>query len=322
MANISHYAASNDVDCSYTIAIAKTVTFVGGLILAKGDQFWLPKSVRPDLFWQQKWSGGTSFSAKIGPAGPILGGTDFGVTVPTTSVDTQQSTTFVTTSNPPGDQQTLTTQSAVSINTEQDSSLHPQHLANLLLLAASQLSTTPINSSLVQHQHPTVMADPPTTTPPQDDRLSEASGISPPNVPAVIPPSMPPNTVIPPTTSTHITPDPVSSLPGSSLLAPWTQPPVPAHLRECILAGEFIDFNNLLTGAMFSTHDSPSRQPTAHSLTLQMSPQGGGFEIAPAHNTTRKINSFSLWMEAWNVYACTLFQPTHHVHWSCLAINA
>ena len=223
--------------------------------------------------------------------------------VPTTSVDTQQSTTFVTTSNPPGDQQTHTTQSAVS---EQDSSLHPQHLANLLLLAASQLSTTPINSSLVQHQHPTVMADPPTTTPPQDDRLSEASAISPPNVPAVIPPSMPPNIIIPPTTSTHITLDPVSSLPGSSLLAPWTQHPVPARLRERILAGKFIDFNNLLTGAMFSMHDSPSRQPTAHSLTLQMSPQGGGFKIAPAHNTTRKINSFSLWMEAWNVYASTL----------------
>ena len=39
-----------------------------------------------DKFWQggpvlaAKWSGGTSFSAKIGPAGPILGGTDFGVT--------------------------------------------------------------------------------------------------------------------------------------------------------------------------------------------------------------------------------------------------
>ena len=159
--------------------------------------------------------------------------------VPTTSVDTQQSTTFVTTSNPPGDQQTHTTQSAVSINTDQGSSLHPQHLANLLLLVASQLSTTPINSSLVQHQHPTVMADPPTTTPLQDDRLSEASVISPLNVPAVIPPSMPPNTVIPPTTSTHITPDPVSSLPRSSLLAPWTQPPVPARLRECILAGEY-----------------------------------------------------------------------------------
>ena len=228
--------------------------------------------------------------------------------MPTMSVDTQQSTTSVTTSNPPGDQQTCTTQSAISINTDQDSALHP----NILLLAASQLSTTPINSSLVQHQHPTVIADSPTTTPPQDDRLSEASAIPssmPPNtvMPAVIPPSMLPNTVIPPTTSTLITPDPVSSLPtGSSLLAPWTQPPVPACLCERILAGEFIDFNNLLTGAMFSTHDGPSCQSTAHSLTLQMSPQGGRFEIAPAHNTTHKINSFSLWMEAWNVYASTL----------------
>ena len=124
---------------------------------------------------------------------------------------------------------------------------------------------------------------------------------------------MPSNTVIPPTTSTHITPDPVSSLPGSSLLAPWTQPSVSACLRKHILGGEFIDFNNLLTGPMFSTHDSPSYQSTTHSLTLQMSPQGGGFEIAPAHNATRKINSFSIWMEAWNVYASTLLSanPSH-----------
>ena len=37
--------------------------------------------------WQQKWSGGTGFGrfpAKISPAGPILGGTDFGVTVQAT----------------------------------------------------------------------------------------------------------------------------------------------------------------------------------------------------------------------------------------------
>ena len=58
----------------------------GGLILASGDHFWQPKSVRPDQFWQQKWSGGgpvlADFSAKISPAGPILGGTDFGVTDP------------------------------------------------------------------------------------------------------------------------------------------------------------------------------------------------------------------------------------------------
>ena len=45
---------------------------MGGPILARGDQF-----------WQQKLVWGTSFgkfSAKIGPARPILGGTDFGVT--------------------------------------------------------------------------------------------------------------------------------------------------------------------------------------------------------------------------------------------------
>ena len=69
----------------------------GGPVLA----IFLPKLVLGDHFWQggtdfgsqnwsggtdfssQNWSGGTSFGnffAKIGPGGPILGGTDFGVT--------------------------------------------------------------------------------------------------------------------------------------------------------------------------------------------------------------------------------------------------
>ena len=52
----------------------------------------LPKSVRPDQFWQQKWSGGTSFSAKIGPARPILGGTDFGVTALSETITFQKYT--------------------------------------------------------------------------------------------------------------------------------------------------------------------------------------------------------------------------------------
>ena len=236
----------------------------------------------------------------------------------TTSVDTQQSTTFVTTSNPPGDQQTRTMQSTVS---DQDSSLHPQHLTNLLLLVASQLFATPINSSLVQHQHPTVMADPRTTTPPQDDQLSEASAISPPNVPAVIPPIMPPNTVIPPTTSTYITWDPVSSLPGSSLLTPWTQPPVPARLCKRIVAGEFIDFNNLLTGAMFSTHDSPSRQSTAHSLT-RCHLREVGSKLLQHIMLHVKLTPFHYGWRHGMFTPLLCFQPTHHVHWSCLAINA
>ena len=97
---------------------------------------------------------------------------------------------------------------------------------------------------------------------------------------------MPPNTIILPTTSTHITPDPVSSLLGSSLLAPGLSL---LFQHACVNVSSQVSLLILttcyVTGAKFSTHDSPSRQSTAHSLTLQMSPQGGGFKIAPAHNT-------------------------------------
>ena len=65
--------------------LLQTYISQGGPKLARGDQFWLPKLVRPDRFWQQNWSGGTSFGKNFcqnGPAGPIIGGTDFGMTVP------------------------------------------------------------------------------------------------------------------------------------------------------------------------------------------------------------------------------------------------
>jgi len=53
----------------------KTAILVGGPILTRGDQFWLPKLVQPDRFWQQKLVRGpvlAGFSAKISLAGPIL----------------------------------------------------------------------------------------------------------------------------------------------------------------------------------------------------------------------------------------------------------
>ena len=55
----------------------------GGTDFAKIGPPWRIDFGKGDQFWQQKWSGGpvlAGFSAKIGPAGPILGGTDFGVT--------------------------------------------------------------------------------------------------------------------------------------------------------------------------------------------------------------------------------------------------
>ena len=52
---------------------------MGGLFLARGDQFWLPISVRGDRL-AAKIGPGDHFFAKIGPGGPLFGGTDFGVT--------------------------------------------------------------------------------------------------------------------------------------------------------------------------------------------------------------------------------------------------
>ena len=47
----------------------------GGLILARGDHFWQPKIAKV-----VRVTGLAGFFAKIGPAGPVLGGTNFGVT--------------------------------------------------------------------------------------------------------------------------------------------------------------------------------------------------------------------------------------------------
>jgi len=61
----------------------KTAILVGGPILARGTNFGCQDwSSRTD-FGSKNWSRGpvlAGFSAKIGPARPILGGTDFGVT--------------------------------------------------------------------------------------------------------------------------------------------------------------------------------------------------------------------------------------------------
>ena len=46
----------------------------GTVLGARGDQFWLPKSVRGDrLILAAKISPGDHFFAKIGPGGPLLG---------------------------------------------------------------------------------------------------------------------------------------------------------------------------------------------------------------------------------------------------------
>ena len=166
--------------------------------------------------------------------------------------------------------------------------LQPQHLANLLCQAALQLSGN-LSHVLAQLQLPTETLVPPATTltavsqatasnqsppPQQEDQLSEAS--------ALIPTNPSPGTLIPPiSTTTTRNPPPLDTTldPTSSL------PPVPVRLRERIIAGEFIDFNTLLTGAMFSTRDSPTlyQSPAA----LQMSHQSSEFHVTQTSVTIK-----------------------------------
>ena len=64
---------------------------------------------------------------------------------------------------------------------------------------------------------------------------------------------------------------------------------VPTSIQQRIVRGEFIDFNTLLPEVMFSTANiTPS--PNATCSTSQ----------------TPRINSFSSWLDAWNIYIATV----------------
>ena len=120
----------------------------------------------------------------------------------------------------------------------------------------------------------------------QEDRLSEASGHGPPIRPSPGGPSQV---------------DPDLAAQGAH---PSLTPPVPARLRTRILAGEYIDFNTLLTHAIFSVRDAPTAQQ--QTFTLQMSSQSGELQLAPTPTHSKKITSFALWMVAWNLYVSTI----------------
>ena len=130
---------------------------------------------------------------------------------------------------------------------------------------------TPQNNPTPQpSQQPTAVSNVPHSFQQDADQLSDVSAFIPTT-------TQPPGTSTFPTVPTYtatinidINPNPASSL-----------PPVPTRLWDRIIPGEFIDFNSLLTGAMFSTHNGQSHHhSSAHSLTLQMSPQSGEFQVA------------------------------------------
>ena len=191
-------------------------------------------------------------------------------------------------------------------------------LATLLLQAATQLSANnqtettqtrllATNDESTQRRSTGNNSNPPPSSPPapRADQLSDASSparsrASPPRGPALTFGSNPP-----PAANLHIPPAPIAPPllpPDPSLL-----PPVPARLRTRIIAGEYIDFNNLITFATLPGRDvQPFRSAQTEPLAFQMSTEGGELHLAPIPTSTRKITSFSLWMEAWNIYANTL----------------
>ena len=75
-------------------------------------------------------------------------------------------------------------------------------------------------------------------------------------------------------------------------------PPVPPRIRERIIKGEYIDFATLLPNIIFS---SSLELDSSTSFTVQLPHINGNLSVDPTAKT-RKITSFSYWMEAWNVY--------------------
>ena len=76
------------------------------------------------------------------------------------------------------------------------------------------------------------------------------------------------------------------------------------------MKGEYIDFTTLLPKAMFGAPESQSQ-----TLTLQLNQSGDSYSVQPAAST-KKITSFSAWMEAWNIYLAVRvdIQPSFAPH--------
>ena len=85
-------------------------------------------------------------------------------------------------------------------------------------------------------------------------------------------------------------------------------PLVPPQMKEKIISGEFIDLATLLPKAMFS---GSTELETSRSLTVQLTTSN---DLALRPQSTKKITSFSSWMEAWNIYLAILID--HSPAWA------
>ena len=208
-----------------------------------------------------------------------------------------------------------TSQPAAGSNSSPQSSvnnqelLHQQQLTNMLIRTISsgtQLTqshvTIPSPAPPVAHSQITIPTSVTIPTPgttynlnlpisEQEDRLSEASD------------HVPPIQLSLGSLNQQVEPHTQEPAVLGTTHPPPLIPPVPARLRTRILAGEYIDFNS---HAIFSMRDPPNAQQHMQTFTLQLSSQSGELHLAPTPTHSKKINSFALWMVAWNLHVSTI----------------
>lgn len=91
-----------------------------------------------------------------------------------------------------------------------------------------------------------------------------------------------------------------------SIHTPAQHPPLPSKVKQRILRGEFVEFDSLLSDALFPRHGtSPS---PSFSVRVSSDPSSEG-ELLIAQDKPRNrrvVRDLASWMEAWNIYVSVL----------------
>ena len=108
---------------------------------------------------------------------------------------------------------------------------------------------------------------------------------------------------------------PTNPQPGESVVVsgvepacPVPLPAVPAKLKQHIIKGEYVEFDQLLPESMFPTHYNTNIPPSfTLSLSPDPSPVGDNILISqPRAANKRTVTDLPSWLEAWNVYVAII----------------
>ena len=90
-------------------------------------------------------------------------------------------------------------------------------------------------------------------------------------------------------------------------------PPVLQKVRQCIVQGEYNEFNDLLCEALFPARYGTSPSPTLSFRVSHVDSAEGEMVILQRRPATHwTICDMSSWMEAWNVYIAVLVALRKH----------